>query len=207
MEQFDYYPLRKIRTTQKFGKNSYYAKYGMVGHNGIDNRTRFTDRNPKSTEYYQEASTVIDGVLVNEDTLNGHIFVHAQCDGRVAEAIKGKAGYGHMLRLYYPKVGLTVTYGHLEELYITEGDTVKAGEVIALTDNTGDSSAPHLHWGGKPNNPDMNNGYSGSIEMLPYLVSAGLPSMPSLIVGEDTIDITKDLDDIERSVKSIKSKI
>lgn len=37
-------------------------------------------------------------------------------------------------------------YGHLSRLLVTAGQVVEAGEVIGLSGNTGNSSAPHLHF-------------------------------------------------------------
>lgn len=37
-------------------------------------------------------------------------------------------------------------YGHLSRVIIAQGDDVRAGQLIALTGNTGRSTAPHLHF-------------------------------------------------------------
>jgi len=42
--------------------------------------------------------------------------------------------------------GYLTTYGHNKELLVKKGDKVNKGEVIALSGNTGQSSAPHLHY-------------------------------------------------------------
>ncbi|WP_419172376.1 M23 family metallopeptidase [Halobacteriovorax sp.] len=43
--------------------------------------------------------------------------------------------------------GVITMYCHLSEFKVKTGDTVKRGQIIALSGNTGRSSAPHLHWG------------------------------------------------------------
>lgn len=40
-------------------------------------------------------------------------------------------------------------YGHLSQVLVKDGDMVERGQLIALSGNTGRSSAPHLHWGVK----------------------------------------------------------
>jgi murein DD-endopeptidase MepM/ murein hydrolase activator NlpD len=37
-------------------------------------------------------------------------------------------------------------YGHASRLLVQEGDEVSAGQVIAVTGNSGRSTAPHLHF-------------------------------------------------------------
>lgn len=42
--------------------------------------------------------------------------------------------------------GFLTTYGHNKELLVKKGEKITRGEVIALSGNTGNSSAPHLHY-------------------------------------------------------------
>ena len=42
--------------------------------------------------------------------------------------------------------GVLAKYLHLSENRVKEGDRVKAGQVVALSGNTGRSTAPHLHY-------------------------------------------------------------
>ncbi len=51
---------------------------------------------------------------------------------------------GNYLRLKTSE-GLIVTYAHLNEVLVSEGDYVEKGEKIALTGTTGRSTGPHLH--------------------------------------------------------------
>ena len=41
---------------------------------------------------------------------------------------------------------LFTNYAHLSEALVERGQRVEAGQIIALSGNTGRSSAPHLHW-------------------------------------------------------------
>ena len=70
-------------------------------------------------------------------------YVRAIQAGRVEEAGED-AVYGKFLRIAHAD-GLTSLYGHNAWLFAASGDAVERLEVIALTGNTGRSSAPHLH--------------------------------------------------------------
>lgn len=73
--------------------------------------------------------------------------VKAVADGKVYYA--GRAdGYGKMVVLDHGKInGTTVTseYGHISSWSVSNGQYVKAGQVIAKSGNEGTSSGPHVH--------------------------------------------------------------
>lgn len=59
-------------------------------------------------------------------------------------------------------------YAHLDST--TPPRTVRAGEVIAHSGNTGtETTAPHLHWELIPFPRDYQNGYKGAVDPLPYV--------------------------------------
>ena len=80
------------------------------------------------------------GMPQGTDILAGH-------DGTVSLA--GEAGgYGLCVVLDGETNGgsiLTTKYGHCSQLLVSEGQTVKAGDVIAKVGSTGNSTGPHLH--------------------------------------------------------------
>lgn len=53
--------------------------------------------------------------------------------------------YGNYVRIRHAD-GYQSVYGHASELFVRPDDTVQRHEVIALTGNTGTSTAPHLHF-------------------------------------------------------------
>ncbi|HWO88211.1 MAG TPA: M23 family metallopeptidase [Gemmatimonadales bacterium] len=55
------------------------------------------------------------------------------------------SAYGLYVLLQHPD-GYETMYGHLSRVLVRRGDQVLEGRVIALTGNTGRSTAPHLHF-------------------------------------------------------------
>lgn len=70
--------------------------------------------------------------------------VLATQDG-VVIAAGWQAGYGYQVEIQHD-LGFTTTYGHNSKLLVQKGDEVKAGDVIALSGNSGRSTGPHLHY-------------------------------------------------------------
>jgi murein DD-endopeptidase MepM/ murein hydrolase activator NlpD len=68
----------------------------------------------------------------------------AAADGVVLEA--GPAsGYGNVVYIQHDNGDVTV-YGHMEEILVSAGQVVRAGDTIALLGNRGQSTGPHLHF-------------------------------------------------------------
>lgn len=63
--------------------------------------------------------------------------------GDTDTACKG-ASFGKWVFIKYDN-GLSSTYGHLSSILATVGQKVSAGDVVALSGNTGSSTGPHLH--------------------------------------------------------------
>ena len=103
--------------TQPFGANpDLYRKWGFPGHEGVDLRAPTNSR------------------------------VYACADGEVARVHDGLGGhpYGIHIRIQHSDEYLTI-YGHLNQALVHTGQVVKAGDVIGLSDSTGNSTNPHLH--------------------------------------------------------------
>lgn len=65
--------------------------------------------------------------------------------GGTVETAGTDPNYGLFVLLRHPN-GYESMYGHASRILVREGETVSAGEVIALSGNSGRSTAPHLHF-------------------------------------------------------------
>ncbi len=70
--------------------------------------------------------------------------IYASSGGTVAKAGWG-SGYGYVVYINHPD-GRQTRYAHLSKVLVKVGQSVKQGEKIALSGNTGISSGPHLHF-------------------------------------------------------------
>lgn len=70
--------------------------------------------------------------------------VYASCGGTVAKAGWG-SGYGYVVYINHED-GRQTRYGHLSKVLVSAGQSVKQGDKIALSGNTGVSTGPHLHF-------------------------------------------------------------
>jgi murein DD-endopeptidase MepM/ murein hydrolase activator NlpD len=81
--------------------------------------------------------------------------IHATAAGTVTIA-GWSGGYGKMVEIDHGN-GLATRYGHLSQIDVSVGDTVRIGQVIGLLGTTGRSTGPHLHYetrvGGEPVDP------------------------------------------------------
>jgi murein DD-endopeptidase MepM/ murein hydrolase activator NlpD len=132
--------------TQKFGQRpEYYSKFGLPGHEGVDIRC------PTGTNVYSCADGAV--TQVGWRTPN-----HA---------------YGYSVRTRHKRVDgeYELIYAHLVDgsAKVNVGDAVKAGQLIALGDNTGNSSAAHLHLSLKKIGA-KNGGYGEIIDPEPFFV-------------------------------------
>ncbi|MFI2436483.1 M23 family metallopeptidase [Streptomyces sp. NPDC018693] len=75
--------------------------------------------------------------------------VYATSGGTVVKAGGNGAGdgpaYGNAVVIKHSN-GVYSQYAHLSRIHVKAGQVVKAGQLIALSGNTGNSSGPHLHF-------------------------------------------------------------
>ena len=70
--------------------------------------------------------------------------VYAPADGYVVTA-SWQSGYGNFIMIKHSN-SLYTCYGHLSSYKVSSGQTVKRGQAIAISGNTGVSTGPHLHF-------------------------------------------------------------
>jgi murein DD-endopeptidase MepM/ murein hydrolase activator NlpD len=108
--------------TQIFGVNpANYARFGLKGHNGID----FGMDN--GTEIW----SATNGVVLRAGDFTG----------------TGWNGFGIMVEIWDDVQNCACIYGHLQSVAVKAGDRVHARQPIGRSNNTGNSTGPHLHFG------------------------------------------------------------
>ena len=71
--------------------------------------------------------------------------IYASDSGIVAEAGWNDGGYGYYVMIDHEN-GYVTLYGHASEVFVSAGDYVSAGDVIAAVGSTGDSTGNHCHF-------------------------------------------------------------
>ncbi len=80
-------------------------------------------------------------------------YVYAVLGGTVSEA-GYNAGAGNYIKIRHQN--FETAYLHLSRIFYSEGDLIYAGDIIAVSGNTGKSTAPHLHFAVKENGRTIN---------------------------------------------------
>ncbi|MFA6273698.1 MAG: peptidoglycan DD-metalloendopeptidase family protein [Candidatus Paceibacterota bacterium] len=111
------WPLDNVSISSYFGKRNIWGSSSF--HKGVDFRTSV------GTPVKAMSEGIIDGT---GDT-------DSQCSG---------VSYGKFILVKYNN-GLASTYGHLSLIKVKKGDSVKRGQIIGYSGNTGSSTGPHLH--------------------------------------------------------------
>ncbi len=71
--------------------------------------------------------------------------IYASREGVVTEVEFGNTGYGYYLVISHGE-GYSTLYAHCSEILVTTGQKVEAGDIIAKTGSTGNSTGNHLHF-------------------------------------------------------------
>ena len=88
--------------------------------------------------------------------------IRAAAAGKVLYTRMSTSGYGYHVVINHggggsPSGGIVTLYAHCSKLFVSEGQQVSQGDIIALSGSTGNSTGPHVHFEiivrGKPENP------------------------------------------------------
>lgn len=89
------------------------------------------------------------GLMGNHALRTGHRGPHddpgVRRRGRRRAARRIAQGFGLAVYILHDNGDVTV-YGHMERILVDPGQTVRAGDTIALLGNRGQSTGPHLHF-------------------------------------------------------------
>jgi hypothetical protein len=102
-------------------------------------------------------------------------------NGTVKEAYFDANGYGWYVKIENDIEGSVL--GHMMSLNVKVGDVIEEGQNVGISDNTGNSTGPHLHWGYYRFPRDRQNGYNGFIDQTSYIAVIPDPS-PSQPAGD-----------------------
>jgi len=91
----------------------------------------------------------------------------ATADGKVLEVASDPTGYGNYVKLQHN--GFNSLYAHLDHQSVNVGESVVRGQLVGFSDNTGNSTGAHLHFGVAPSDAngiktEPDNGYAGYID-------------------------------------------
>jgi murein DD-endopeptidase MepM/ murein hydrolase activator NlpD len=111
------YPIEKPYVTQEYGATAFAKRaYSTKFHNGIDFR-----------------ASVGTPIYASED---GQVF---------AVGNNGRVQYGRYIVIKHGN-NLATLYAHLSKQIVSAGNSVKKGDIIGYSGNTGYSTGPHLHF-------------------------------------------------------------
>lgn len=92
--------------------------------------------------------------------------------GKIIEATLDPQGYGLYLKIENDKEGSVLA--HLREFRVGVGDIVLENQLVGYSDNSGNSTGPHLHWGYYLFPRDRQNGYAGFINQESLITNSGV---------------------------------
>lgn len=189
-----YWPVRPFQVSQHFGDNIPCVKdFGLTTQVIVDG----TDNKTCPIGYDKLYGHWQMGGHNGTDLISGVQNIYAACDGVVVEKQTVPArGLGLGILTNDPVDLKTfgvhfckIRYWHLKTMYVEVGDSVKAGQLIGVTNNTGYSSGNHLHFEGQPMDKDAGGhpylvnplgSIAGAIDMEPFFTGVYAEDLPKI---------------------------
>jgi len=92
-------------------------------------------------------------------------------DAEVVAVANQPKGYGKVIDIWIPSLGIQLRFGHNSRILITSGK-IPAGTSFAVTGSTGRSTGPHIHL--EADTRKGNSGYGGNTSPNPYVALISL---------------------------------
>lgn len=151
----------KYQMSQRFGGNA--AFYGQFTYDGVPLKGH------NGLDFSLPTGTAIVAVAA----------------GNVMETGFEANGFGNYVKLQH-QWGESL-YAHLSSIKVEETDSMKVGEVVGLSGNTGASTGPHLHFGIRIAPYTRRDGWGGFSDPEPYLT--GARQLPGESTAQDCLAV------------------
>ena len=130
--------------------------------------------------------------------------------GTIKEALFDKNGYGWYVKIENEQEGSVM--GHFEKILVKYGQRVNEGDNIAISDNTGNSTGPHLHWGYYHFPRDRKNGYNGfqnQYSLIEHLLNQSNQSEGEkiTILKSEYVDLKTNFDKQKERINNLESQL
>lgn len=190
-----YYPVRPFHINQRFSDDIPCVKnFGLLSQSIVDGTDNFSCPIGYDKLYSHFGMSGHNGTDLQAGVQN----VYAACDGVVIEKQLVPArglGVGILTNEQYDfgPIGthfIKIRYWHLKSFNCEVGDKITAGQLIGVSNNTGYSSANHLHFEGDPMDKDAGGhpfytnppgNIASSIDIESYFTGIYADTLPQLI--------------------------
>ena len=122
----------------------------------------------KTSDYGQRWGRLHSGIDIGKNGRTGDIPIIASAGGTVIRANYDRS-YGNVVFLTHVINGkvYTTVYAHLEKMFVSNGQSVKQGQLLGYMGNTGNSFGAHLHF--EIHEGSWNGSRSNSVNPLKYV--------------------------------------
>jgi len=122
-------------------------------------------------------------------------------DGEIIETNSDPLGYGWYVKIENDVEGSVMA--HMDTIDVKVGYKLKESDHIGWSDNTGNSTGPHCHWGYYRKPRDRSNGFGGFVDQTPYLEALGIHLELGKLPEVDSTVITPEVEQFVGEYKGI----